>query len=148
MKRAARIDPDRTWREISVVLTDDAGISALNEKFLGDPGATDVLSFGYDPLPGEAGGSSGEIVVSLERARTVATERRGGRQPWDTSRELALYLAHGCDHLAGEDDRDEKARKRMRRRELRWLREADGLGLTSGLVAGQTAPRRGRTKGR
>ena len=38
-------------------------------------------------------------------------------------RELALYLAHGCDHLTGADDATPAGRARMRRRELGWLRE-------------------------
>lgn len=61
-----------------------------------------------------------EIFVNVERAAQV----RPCSRKWNASRELALYIAHGCDHLiSGEDDARDDERKRMRARELRWLRE-------------------------
>ncbi|MBQ3810327.1 MAG: hypothetical protein II839_05855, partial [Kiritimatiellae bacterium] len=40
---------------------------------------------------------------------------------WNADAELALYLAHGFDHLAGSDDATAAGYRAMRRRELRWL---------------------------
>ena len=42
---------------------------------------------------------------------------------------LQRLLAHACDHLSGADDADPHARRRMRRRELRWLQKADAEGV-------------------
>ncbi len=107
------------WGEVSVVLVDDAGSRAINKAHLGHDYPTDVISFNFAPIPGDpATGACGEIVVNLSQAHRL------GRLYGGAPHELALYLAHGCDHLAGEDDATPAQRQRMRRRELRWLREA------------------------
>ncbi len=125
MERVRRLDRNRDWKEISVVLTDTAGIKPVNRKYLVSREATDVISFRYDPMPGDNGLYGAEIIVNAEQAAEEGKRRRG----WDASRELALYLAHGCDHLTGESDSDSAGRARMRRRELRWLKEQDLRGI-------------------
>jgi rRNA maturation RNase YbeY len=112
-------------------LTDDAGIKDLNAKLLGHPAATDVISLRYDPIPGDDSVRSVEIMVNVQRAVEIGRDR-------NASRELALYIAHGYNHLLNEDDADSKGRIRMRRRELRWLRQAHALGLVENLIASQT----------
>ena len=119
-ERARRLDPAGGWGDISVVITGHAGIRAVNRVHLGHDEVTDVISFRYDPVPGEADACDGEILVNAERA--VERAAQAGR--WSASRELALYIAHGMDHLAGADDATPAERMRMRRRELRWLRAA------------------------
>ncbi len=99
-----------------LVLTDNAGITPLNR-----------ISCAYPPLPGKTGGL-GEIYVNVERASEL------GRGTVNQSRELALYIAHGVDHLSGASDRTPALRARMLRRERAWLKEADGMGLPGGLV--------------
>ena len=107
------------WGAISVALVDDAGSQAVNAAHLGHDYPTDVISFTFEPVPGDAGsGLCGEIVVNAEQAARLGRRYGGAR------RELALYLAHGCDHLSGEDDATPAQRRRMRRRELRWVQEA------------------------
>jgi probable rRNA maturation factor len=107
------------WGEVSVVLVDDEASREVNRAHLGHDYATDVISFNFDPIPGESErGVCGEIVVNVEQAKRLG-HRYGG-----AARELALYIAHGCDHLSGEDDKTPAQRQRMRRRELRWLKEA------------------------
>ena len=107
----------RPWREVAVILTDDAGMAPLNLRIMRHQGTTDVISQRYEPLPGEPAGLRGELLVNVERAWQVAARRRG----WPASRELALYIAHGCDHLNDAEDATPAGRQRMRRRELRWL---------------------------
>ena len=119
MQRARSLDPRTEWRSVSLVLTDDAGIQELNHRYFGRDAATDVISFRLDPIPGEESAVSGDIAVNVQRALSAGPRRRG----WDASTELALYVAHGCDHLAGATDATPEAMRRMRRRELRWLRE-------------------------
>jgi len=112
------------WGEVSVVLVDDSGSRDVNEAYLGHAYATDVISFNLDPVPGEADpGLCGEIIVNVEEARQKGCLYGGANH------ELALYIAHGCDHLSGEDDQTPSQRQRMRRRELRWLKEARAKGL-------------------
>ena len=124
MARVNSLSRNRKWKELSIVLVDDAEISPLNFKHLGRSGPTDVLSFCYEPFPGENSLFTGEIVVNVERAANVCI--KGSRKDnWDASRELALYIAHGCNHLLDEQDYDPAGRARMRRRELRWLRNTD-----------------------
>ena len=91
---------------LAVVFVSDAELARLHHEALGDPSPTDVLAF--DLGQGEAG-PAGELYVSVERARAEARSRR--RAP---EGELALYVAHGCLHLCGHDDRRPVARARMR----------------------------------
>ena len=133
MAAAAKIAPDRQWGEVVVVLVDNAGITQINATHLNKPETTDVISFCYDPLPGETD-LAADIVVNVDRAVEEGSRRNGG-----ASRELALYIAHGCDHLTGADDGTPEDRKRMRRRELRWLTEADSCGLLEGILLSDSA---------
>jgi len=120
----------RAWNEVTLVLTDNEGIEPVNRVHLSRQGATDVVSFTYPPMPGEGDGRTGEVLVNVQRA----IERTVSRKNWDSSKELALYIAHGFDHLTGGRDRTVTGRARMRRTELRWLRQASILGLTNDLI--------------
>ena len=128
MRKASRLMPDRQWHEVSVVVADDKLMVSVNEEFMGSSATTDVLSFCLPPMPENPGEFSGEIFVNAEAAIAIAGEKASGR-------ELALYMAHACDHLMDEDDSNPISRRRMRNRELRWLREADTLNLFNGFVA-------------
>jgi rRNA maturation RNase YbeY len=112
------------------VLTDDIGMEAINRLHLSRNGTTDVISFGYRPMPGEGDRPTGEIFVNIQRA----VERGTSRKTWGASKELALYIAHGFDHLTGGRDHTALRRAKMRRTELRWLEKAETLGLTSDLI--------------
>ncbi len=105
-----------------MILTDDAGMTAYNRACFSRNGPTDVISLAYKPLPGESAGSA-EILVNVERAVRLGP-RYGG-----ADRELALYIAHGCHHLAGAKDDTPARRRRMRRAETRRLAEARRLKL-------------------
>jgi rRNA maturation RNase YbeY len=118
MDKARKIKPERTWDEISIVLTDNTAITDLNRKHLDKTDVTDVLSFCYPPIPGEDNQFTGELIINVQLAVTEGERRHGTT----ASRELALYIAHGCDHLQGETDYESSGRNRMRRRELRWLK--------------------------
>ncbi len=129
MDQTARLNPRRTWRGVSVVLLDDSSIARINRLYLDRTHATDVISFAA-PLAAPGGGWQGEIFVNVQRACVIGTGRRGGAET-----ELALYLAHGADHLAGSGDYTDADRRRMRRRELRWLAGARAQGLLERLLA-------------
>ncbi len=83
---------------------------------------TDVISLAYRPsVPGE--GWTGEILVNPSLALQAGP-------PAAARRELALYIAHGCDHLCGGRDERRGDRVRMLRREHRWLAAARRRGLS------------------
>jgi probable rRNA maturation factor len=99
---------------LSLALVDDATIHAVNRKHLGHDWPTDVITFRLSD-PGEPV-LAGELVVSAERAATVA--RQLGIDPWA---ELALYVVHGLLHLCGYNDLSASDRAAMRRRESEVL---------------------------
>ena len=128
MMRTPNLSPDLAREAVSLILTDDDGIRCINREVFGRDEVTDVITCCYDPLPGPDEQAEAELIINLQRAVAAA---RGG---WSASRELALYIAHGCDHLAGADDATPAEAMRMRRRELRWLREAAAQDLVEGLL--------------
>ena len=120
--------------EISVVITDNENIHALNYEFRKKDSATDVLSFPMlefdsqhnlinDNL--ETAGSLllGDIVISLERAKEQAEE-----YGHSLNREIGFLCAHSVLHLLGYDHEDsEESRLIMRRKEESALSK---IGLT------------------
>lgn len=102
---------------MTLLLTDDEGITATNREFFGKNRPTDVISFRYDPIPGEEDGATGDLIVNIECAIREGAVRDGA------DAELALYIAHGFDHLSGADDDTPARRAAMRRTEMRWLGE-------------------------
>lgn len=107
-------NPDTVWEEVTLILTDDNGITQANREFFGKDHPTDVISFRCEAIPGEEG-ATGDLLVNVECAL------REGPQHDGIHRELALYIAHGFDHLSGADDDTPAHRAAMRRTELRWL---------------------------
>ncbi len=99
--------------ELSVAFLTDAALCELHGRFLGDPSATDVITFEGD----RAHGTAGEVCVSVD----AAVRSKGGATA-ALSRELTLYFVHGWLHLAGYDDRSPPAKRAMRRAEARALR--------------------------
>ena len=126
---------------------DDAGIRSVNRRYLACSDATDVIAFRFDTLPGEDTDFSAEIFVNVERAVHVGWRQPKGRKIspltvhanryslGNPSRELALYIAHGCDHVGGGTDGDRAGRTRMRRRELRWLKHVSIADLVDELIS-------------
>ncbi len=114
----ARQPNEPPWQEVTIHLLDDAGSAPVNAAIMAHEGATDVVTQRYDSIPGEPFGLTGELFVNVEHAARVAPHRAA----WSADRELALYMAHGFDHLTGADDHTPAERARMRRRELAWLR--------------------------
>jgi probable rRNA maturation factor len=94
--------------EISVLLVGNRRMSALHRQFLGQSGATDVLTFQH-----------GEIFINVEIAREQA-QRFGS----SLEREMRLYLVHGLLHLHGFDDRTPTEAKKMRQVQSKVLRQA------------------------
>ena len=98
---------------MDVVMVDEAGLTNLHARFLGDPTPTDVITF---DLGEEGGGPAAEMYVSVDCAR-----REGALRGSDLRRELALYVVHGALHLCGLDDHTAEQREAMRAAEHRVL---------------------------
>jgi probable rRNA maturation factor len=108
-------DPDTVWQEVTLLLLDDAGITRYNREFLGKDRPTDVISFRSEPVPGEEG-ATGDLIVNVECAVREGSRHSG------MDIELALYIAHGFNHLSGADDNTPARRAAMRRTEMRRLK--------------------------
>ncbi len=119
---------------ISVIVTDNEGITGINGMLFGKNIPTDAISLPYRPLPGPGGSQTAELFVNAERAWEL------GRTPDRAGRELALYIAHGLNHLGGASDRTPRLRARMRRQETAWLQQAARLRLLTGLVGKSQRP--------
>ena len=98
--------------ELSIAILTDPALAKIHADFMGDPAATDVITFAGEPLAGLAG----EICVSADTACAYARQRRR-----DLSAELTLYLVHGWLHLAGYDDLVPAKKRRMRAAEKRAM---------------------------
>jgi probable rRNA maturation factor len=90
--------------EVSILLVDEDTMSAYHEKYLGEPGPTDVLSFPMDelrpPTDGEEPpmGLLGDIVLC-----PAVTERQAREHHRTASEEAEYLLVHGLLHLLGYD---------------------------------------------
>lgn len=127
MKKAGAMNRRRMWVECSLVIVGDREMATLNREALNHDYTTDVITFTYRTEPGEAPGWRGEIVVNADYAAREARDRG-----LHVHRELALYVAHGCQHLAGANDDTPARRDAMNRRQDRWLREATHRKLLPG----------------
>ena len=127
---------------VTIVLTDDAELAALNLEHMGLQGATDVLSFPMLPPSafgrGEVDASEaaavlppvrrthiGDIAISVERAVEQAESGLGGQTGdvrWSAADELRLLVTHGVLHLCGWDHAAPADEAAMRALEQRLLR--------------------------
>ena len=119
-----------SWSEVCVVLTDDEGIIPANREYFGKERPTDVISFRYDPIPGEEEGFSGDLIINVDRAVQVGPDQNGADY------ELALYIAHGFDHLSGAEDDTPEKKQAMLNTETAWLEEIGELKLFVGPPSG------------
>ena len=99
--------------EVSLVLTRDPAVRALNARYRGKDAPTDVLSF---PGPGREA-NLGDIVISVDTA-----ERNARRMHRTLPRELDVLALHGFLHVLGFDhETDDGEMDRLERRLRREL---------------------------
>jgi probable rRNA maturation factor len=113
--------------EVSLLFVDEASIAALNERFMGTSGPTDVLAFPVedDPLPTgrspDMGGTGpgadvadeplmllGDVVVCPAVAARNAVDHESTYED-----EMALLVVHGLLHLLGMDHQVDAEAERM-----------------------------------
>src|SRR5919197_2633008 len=106
--------------ELSLLLVDEAAMTELHEKWMDEPGPTDVLAFPMDELrPGQLSGGAGDEGASdpgllgdvvLCPAVAKAQARKAGHSTED---ELHLLCTHGILHLLGYDHAEPEEHKEM-----------------------------------
>ncbi|WP_433478076.1 rRNA maturation RNase YbeY [Spirillospora sp. CA-142024] len=106
--------------ELSVLLVDEAAMTELHEKWMDEPGPTDVLSFPMDELrPGHMSGGADEegetdpaLLGDVVLCPAVA-ERQAREAGHSTEAELELLCAHGILHLLGYDHAEPEEHREM-----------------------------------
>ncbi|HEX6469938.1 MAG TPA: rRNA maturation RNase YbeY [Streptosporangiaceae bacterium] len=105
--------------ELSLLLVDRSAMAELHEKWMDEPGPTDVLAFPMDELrPGQPGGGGedaavdpsllGDVVLCPDVAKAQA--KKAGHSVAD---ELHLLCTHGILHLLGYDHAEPEEHKEM-----------------------------------
>ena len=107
--------------EVSISFTDDKGIRELNKQWRGIDAPTDVLSF---PFEDGQGGVLGDIVISLERARSQSEEYGHSFE-----REAAFLAVHSMLHLLGYDHESSEEDEGDMRRRQREILESMNLNI-------------------
>ncbi|HET6790383.1 MAG TPA: rRNA maturation RNase YbeY [Actinomycetota bacterium] len=111
--------------ELSVSFVETGEIEELHERFMDEPGPTDVLSFPLEETDGPAndgakvGASVGDGTRQLGDV-VVAPAEAERNNPADPDGEIRLLLVHGILHLLGYDHEEEDGRTRMWERQERY----------------------------
>lgn len=110
-----------TAAELAVAFVDEAAMAELNQRFMGQHGPTDVLSFPIDDRPAQVAVPDlpqllGDIVICPSAAARNAPDHAGRYED-----EVALLLVHGILHLLGMDHANDDDRGVMQQRERELL---------------------------
>jgi probable rRNA maturation factor len=116
-------DAPRGGAEISLLLTDDAGVRELNRAWRGQDKPTNVLSFPAPEQPGVPGARHlGDIALAFETLQ---------REAWEEGKPVAHHaghlIVHGTLHLLGYDHETAGEAEIMEALEVKALRT---LGIT------------------
>jgi probable rRNA maturation factor len=108
--------------ELSVLLVDEQAMAELHEKYMGEPGPTDVLAFPMDELrpPGMGGNRAGDpelgdepgLLGDVVLCPQVAAEQ-AAQAGHSTQDELELLCVHGILHLLGYDHAEPEEHEAM-----------------------------------
>lgn len=108
--------------EIEVVFLDAAEIRSYNKLHLGHDYETDIITF--DLTEGKL--IDGQLLISWE---TVMQNSK--RFNTDFEKELLRVIVHGLLHLTGYDDRNEKQKRVIRKKENEYLKHQDYAGKSN-----------------
>lgn len=111
---------------LSILVTDDRRMAPLHERWMGEPGPTDVMAFPASERGGESASQrGGKAAHSLTRSFAhsnvlgdivISAETAARRQPKDPHGEVLRTLVHGLLHLTGQDHATARERLRMERK--------------------------------
>ncbi len=95
-------------KQVNIQLFDLVQARQINKTFTGKDHATNVLSFPYEPLPGEKTAVLGDIVICPAIVASEAKEQ--GKKLRD---HFAHLTVHGVLHLLGFDHKEESHATKM-----------------------------------
>jgi probable rRNA maturation factor len=101
--------------ELSLAFVDDDEIAELHERYMDEPGPTDVLTF---PLDGEH--DVDENGVRMLGDVVIAPRVAARNNPDDPASELRLLVVHGALHALGYDHEEDEDRVEMWARQERY----------------------------
>ena len=116
LARAVLVGEGVSNAELSVSFVTEDEIAGLHERYLGEPGPTDVLSFPLDEGEGEDG-------VRILGDVVIAPEVAAANNPDDPAAELRLLIVHGVLHLLGHDHMEDGEKAEM------WVRQERYAGV-------------------
>lgn len=93
---------------LTLLFSDDQTLQELNQTFLGENKATDVLSFPSGESLAQAETHLGEIAISVPRAHQQAA---AAHHPVEA--EIELLVVHGVLHLLGHDHAQPEEKAQM-----------------------------------
>ncbi len=109
--RAALAGEGATGSEVSISLVGEDEMADLHQRYLGEEGPTDVLSFPIGERDPEGVLLLGDVVICPVAARAASG---------DPAAELRLLIVHGILHLLGYDHEREEERAEMWTRQERY----------------------------
>ena len=105
--------------DLTLVLTGDSQVQALDREFLDKDAPTDVLSFPSSEMDPETGRRYlGDIIISVPQAEVQAVASGHSLEA-----ELSLLVIHGILHLLGHDHAGTKEKARM------WAAQSEVLSI-------------------
>ncbi|HST27654.1 MAG TPA: rRNA maturation RNase YbeY [Rudaea sp.] len=107
--------------QVNLLIVDANAGRRFNRQYRHKDYATNVLSFPWEPVPGEKSGLLGDLVICAPVvAREAAEQGKHPREHW------AHLTIHGVLHLLGHDHETPAEARRMEALEIRILA---GLGI-------------------
>jgi probable rRNA maturation factor len=124
---AALLQQSAPDADLTLVLTGDAQVQALDREFLDKDAPTDVLSFPTSETDPETGRRYlGDIIISVPQAEAQSVAAGHSLES-----ELSLLVIHGVLHLLGHDHARAKEKARM------WAAQSEvliSLGISPTIV--------------
>ena len=121
LRKAARatLKQQRLQGDLTIVITGNAQLRALNREFRQVDAPTDVLSFATDDQPRASKQARylGDVIISFTRAKEQA---KAGGHPVEA--ELQLLVVHGVLHLLGHDHDTRPDKTKMWQAQARILK--------------------------
>jgi probable rRNA maturation factor len=111
------LDATRSMRrQVNIALFDEADARGLNRRDRGKDYATNILSYRYEPLPGEKSGLLGDLAIC-----PAVVMREASAQGKPLRDHYAHLTVHGVLHLLGHDHETRAEAERMEALERRIL---------------------------
>jgi probable rRNA maturation factor len=136
--------------ELSVLIVDEAAMTELHERWMGEPGPTDVLSFPMDELrpPSPVGGTSGRggddpgpdpaLLGDIVLCPQVAAEQ-AKKAGHSAQAEMELLTVHWVLHLLGYDHADPEEESEMFGLQGQLLADWRATAVSEGAAVGRPA---------